>query len=619
MSPDLAPHHDASLEWWFAQGQFEGKALGRLQFMVSLFRHKSTAAIKQNDCDGYMLLVTTLDEKKKKHTAHSQVSAEFVAQFLREVPSELEGAGIDERLINAFTSEIARGGVPLPVLLADAHVISSEDQLDVEWGDLTVRQNGEEICISFAMPDNDAICRLELSPSASWLREDCDKCGVSDEQNLGANRFGAMAYESCPRLSLNGYVGDETISGEAWFDHQWGNFGWLKTIKDETEILGWNWFGINLDCGTDVIIMVRRNMHSGEILSHFAIVFAPETEPYVVDDVRLIEERRWVSLRSMVSYPVEWKIEIPSIYLDLMFVPLVDDQEVPVFGVINSIWEGVGVVDGTFCGLKVTGRARLELQGYGFILDFKSVQQLWIKRVDNTLRRFLPESLGDNELVKFVGQPRWSHDGVAQTEMLSKPIWDLLKRGGKHWRPIYGFLLLDVLGVDAEPFETLISVIPELVHNGSVIIDDIEDESQTRRGHQTVHLRYGLPTAINAGNMLYFLPLLSISKHPCLTAEQRDDIYRVIMEMFVQAHIGQAQDLYWSRPGQVRLSSFWQDENLGSKILPTPALWCVKPALILVRVGGLPFRLLMTSIISLPSRSGARFVERISQQVSPAM
>ncbi|HSM19644.1 MAG TPA: polyprenyl synthetase family protein, partial [Hyphomicrobiales bacterium] len=131
--------------------------------------------------------------------------------------------------------------------------------------------------------------------------------------------------------------------------------------------------------------------------------------------------------------------------------------------------------------------------------------------------------------------------------MLARPIWDLLSRGGKHWRPIFGILLLQALGVEPAPYETMLAVIPELGHNAAVVIDDIEDASQTRRGEETIHLRYGLPTAINAANTLYFLPLLSISDHPHLTAGQRDAIYRLIIEMFVQAHFGQAQDLYWSK------------------------------------------------------------------------
>ena len=38
-------------------------------------------------------------------------------------------------------------------------------------------------------------------------------------------------------------------------DHQWGNYGWLKTLDGETEMLGWDWLGINLEDGTDLIVI----------------------------------------------------------------------------------------------------------------------------------------------------------------------------------------------------------------------------------------------------------------------------------------------------------------------------------------------------------------------------
>ncbi len=64
-----------------------------------------------------------------------------------------------------------------------------------------------------------------------------------------------MAYESCPRLALRGRVDGSTVRGEAWIDHQWGNYGWLKTLDGETEMLGWDWLGINLEDGTDLIVI----------------------------------------------------------------------------------------------------------------------------------------------------------------------------------------------------------------------------------------------------------------------------------------------------------------------------------------------------------------------------
>ena len=308
-------------------------------------------------------------------------------------------------------------------------------------------------------------------------------------------------------------------------------------------------------------------METGEVVSRFAVLFSPGVPPRLVGDVRLTEKRRWLSRRTVISYPLEWRIEIPSLSIDLDFAPAADDQEMPVFGIINGIWEGTGAVAGTVAGEPVSGRAWLELYGYGFVVDLAAYQKRWVDRIDATLKDFFPPELGEERLAAFAGAPRWRYDSAAMTEMIAAPAWDLLARGGKHWRPIYGLLLLDALGVDAAPYETAMSAITELVHTGSLIIDDIEDGSQTRRGQETIHVRHGLPTAINAGNMLYFLPLLTISNHPNLSPAQRDEIYRIILEMLVQGHFGQAQDLFWSRPGAVRPEGFWAGEHLGEQIL----------------------------------------------------
>src|SRR5512142_2931568 len=54
--------------------------------------------------------------------------------------------------------------------------------------------------------------------------------------------------------------------------------------------------------------------------------------------------------------------------------------------------------------------------------------------------------------------------------------------------------------------------IVEGLHLGSLIIDDIEDESSTRRGGPTLHRQIGVPNALNAGNWLYFWPALLVPR-----------------------------------------------------------------------------------------------------------
>jgi geranylgeranyl diphosphate synthase type I len=566
--PDLSPRFESRLEWWFVQGFIESPSLGRREFMVSAFRQGTgkkgigERGGADSGSDGHLLLVTSLDPATGQHIPECRASPKLVDNFVTEACSELDGLGIDPTIVDATIREVAKHGPPRPVITDPEPVQLTSAPFSFGWGEFCLRQNGDAIELTFDLPDGGPTCHLTGISQAAWF----------EGRDIGDEATGRMAYDSCPRLDLTGVADGEPITGQAWIDHQWGGLGWLRTDAADKALLGWDWLGINLEDGRDLIVMVRRDMLDRDAVWVSAILFEPGQPPRDVGEVAITGTRIWTNPNTLVDYPVECRITIPALNADLSYAPMVDDQEVPVFGLMaDAIWEGVGRVNGQIAGRPVTGRARLELNGYGNITDFKHYQKKWIDQIDNTLKQFLPETFRQAELADYLGPARWAYDDAAQTAMLAEPTWDLLSRGGKHWRPIFGLLLLDALGVDAQPHEMMFSAIPELVHNGSVIIDDIEDASLTRRGEATIHRRYSLPTAINAGNTLYFLPLLTIASNEALTPVQRDAIYQVITQMFVQAHFGQAQDLYWSQLDSEKMATVIEDDATGPVVLQAHA------------------------------------------------
>jgi geranylgeranyl pyrophosphate synthase len=82
----------------------------------------------------------------------------------------------------------------------------------------------------------------------------------------------------------------------------------------------------------------------------------------------------------------------------------------------------------------------------------------------------------------------------------------------------------------------------ELIHAGSLIVDDIEDGSITRRGRPALHVQYGIPVALNAGNWLYFLPLEVLSQLD-LPRDELLCMYQYYHRTLLRAHFGQALDL----------------------------------------------------------------------------
>ena len=82
---------------------------------------------------------------------------------------------------------------------------------------------------------------------------------------------------------------------------------------------------------------------------------------------------------------------------------------------------------------------------------------------------------------------------------------------GKRVRPIMCLLACQATGGD--PAQALPAAAAlELVHNFSLVHDDIEDQSDLRRGRPTVWKVWGVPQAINAGDGLFILAHLAMQR-----------------------------------------------------------------------------------------------------------
>lgn len=132
---------------------------------------------------------------------------------------------------------------------------------------------------------------------------------------------------------------------------------------------------------------------------------------------------------------------------------------------------------------------------------------------------------------------------------LIHPVADFLGHPGKNLRPLLvklGYLLSleeeSEITPEVEMKLTQASAIVELIHNGSLIVDDIQDGSELRRNKPSMHVKHGMPLALNAGNWLYFRALSLVRKLdlPALDAfELLDDL----IHLMEKAHLGQALDL----------------------------------------------------------------------------
>lgn len=127
------------------------------------------------------------------------------------------------------------------------------------------------------------------------------------------------------------------------------------------------------------------------------------------------------------------------------------------------------------------------------------------------------------------------------------PGWSMIGRGGKQWRPLLGLITSGVFVKDLSnikkhaPLYQLL-FLTDLLHNASLIIDDIEDKSIMRRGKKCVHLLYGEDLTINAGISLMVFPLNQI----LLTVKDKiakGEIASTYINELTSIHVGQGWDI----------------------------------------------------------------------------
>lgn len=166
--------------------------------------------------------------------------------------------------------------------------------------------------------------------------------------------------------------------------------------------------------------------------------------------------------------------------------------------------------------------------------------------VDKTIEKYIPRIYDEKSLV-FRSQPRYKFNLEALNKGIAEPIWEFLDRGGKRWRPALFLLVCEALGGDPKKFLDF-SIIPEVIHNGTLIIDDIEDRSDFRRGKPCTYKMFGIDIAINVGNAMYYLPFLPliINKHK-LSSDKVSKIYEIYVEEMIKLSFGQAMDILGHR------------------------------------------------------------------------
>ena len=128
---------------------------------------------------------------------------------------------------------------------------------------------------------------------------------------------------------------------------------------------------------------------------------------------------------------------------------------------------------------------------------------------------------------------------------------------GKRIRPLLVLLCTSSCGADWESALPAAAAV-ELVHNFSLVHDDIQDNSDKRRGRPTTWVKWGMPMAINVGDALFVMSNQAIidlkEKHPPQTVVKAAEI---LHNTCLDLTRGQFMDMSFEERKDLAVEDYW--------------------------------------------------------------
>lgn len=322
---DHGNHKEFKTEWWYYTGHLQATNQKVYGFELTFFR--SATPID----DGVKNSPWSVDDLYMAHFAVTEVSGEKYFHKEKFARAGFGGAGADENKLKVWLDDWSAG------LEGNTHSIKA---MTKEYG-----------------------VDLQLTPVKPLVVH-----GKGDGISRKASCAGcASHYYSFTRLTGTGIL---TIEGvptkvkvlDAWMDHEFGS------NQMTANQVGWDWFSIQLEDGTDVMLYVMRLVNGPADANSSGTIVSPDGRQRhiaVNRDFTVHHHEWWKSPVSGGKYPAGWNIDIPSEYLSLSIKPMYPGQEFVSErpgGV--TYWEGACRVEGKRRGKKIKGRSYVELTGY---------------------------------------------------------------------------------------------------------------------------------------------------------------------------------------------------------------------------------------------------------------
>ncbi len=179
--------------------------------------------------------------------------------------------------------------------------------------------------------------------------------------------------------------------------------------------------------------------------------------------------------------------------------------------------------------------------------DIQAHLKIWAAKCDEQLNEYLKNFSNQDKIDALLGNKTdYDYDIEAIQKGTLDPITYMLGLGGKRWRPVLMLDIISALGKDPDKYVKF-SIIPEIIHNATLLHDDAEDNSAKRRGADAVHVKYGIDVAINTGALMYYMAPLFIFNEKDIDKDMAFSIIRIYQREMMRVHIGQSIDIAWHR------------------------------------------------------------------------
>lgn len=539
------PHASSIIEWWYFNTHLrteDGRPFG---VFASFFRLVPKVDERtQQPIHAHALTWAVSDPTTKRYLSDGRVESAFRAWGLERLR---KGEGTpDPRLRRSMEEILQRGNIPLPDRAFGGKVEVAKDRLALDFSGSTLSK-GEDGSYHLHLFGEKATGDLTFRPKKPPIRHGRDGVFYGP---LGDDMF----YYFIPRNEVEGEVTLEgktvKVSGEGWYDHEFGGHrSDPRRYRPAKRDTAWNWFSVQLTDGREVTAFILEELSTRRVLDSIGILVEKDGSSTRTPEVSEGVTRWWQSVRTFERYPAEGFLKIPKLGVDLELWSTFEDQEFVTLISKPSFWEGQATVRGRIGDTPVQGMAYFEHSGYSTTETLPDFFNAVGRIVRRSVFDLLPERPTPQQALELFASREhpWMLDGL-EPDRLSRnvfdPVREISKRGGKAWRSYAALACCDVVGGDSRRATRWLGLL-EILHTASLIVDDVEDRSEVRRGGPAAHAMFGTALAINSSNAAYFMGqgLGTDDERREFTPEEKLRVYDLYFEGMRAAHAGQALDI----------------------------------------------------------------------------